>query len=272
MENNNQGPRLDEISQVEDQENTYAEEAPLAAGDEVADIEPEESVEESAEESVGDEAEAEVEAEAEAEAEADVVTLEKKKSPEERKRAMISSFYDYAEIFAIAIIAVIILFSFCLRLCRVDGHSMRNTLTDGERIIAYDIFYEPKQGDIVVFHLVNDTFHRPLVKRVIATEGQKVEINYTDKKIYVDGVLYADENAYIEGGEYIIKSDADTKYMISENGKLYYRAIVPEGCVFVLGDNRNNSTDSRSVNVGFIDEDSILGKAFIRLDPFTVFN
>ena len=189
-----------------------------------------------------------------------------------KKLAFASSLYDYAEIFALSIIAVIVVFSFCIRLCRVDGHSMRQTLEDGERIIASDIFYTPKQGDIVVFHLVNDSFKRPLVKRVIATEGQSVEINFTDKKIYVDGVLYEDEHAYYDGGRYVLKVDFDTSHMTNEDGKVYYRATVPEGKIFVLGDNRNNSTDSRCVSVGFVDEDCVLGKAVLRLDPFTIFD
>lgn len=189
-----------------------------------------------------------------------------------RKLAFLSSLYDFAEIFALSIIAVILVFSFCIRLCRVDGHSMRQTLEDGERIIAHDIFYTPKQGDIVVFHLVNDNFKRPLVKRVIAVEGQSVEINFTDKTIYVDGVLYEDEHAYYDSGRYVIKVDFDKSCMSGEDGKVYYRTTVPKGKIFVLGDNRNNSTDSRSVTVGFIDEDCVLGKAILRLKPFTIFD
>ncbi len=241
MENNNLDPRLENQSQdgnqeITDTEKLNTEDSPEEIVDAAEETEPEQ------------------------------------KPKGNRARSVISSLYDYAEIFALSIVAVIIVFSFCLRLCRVDGHSMQTTLYDGEKIIAHDIFYTPKQGDIVVFHLVNDSFRRPLVKRVIATGGQTVEINFTDKIIKVDGVIYSDEHAYIEGGEYEIKLDFDSSNIQSSGGKLYYRATVPEGKLFVLGDNRNNSTDSRSVHVGFVDEDCVLGKAILRLDPFTIFD
>ena len=274
MENNNLDLREDDFEPIEDQETTYAEGLSEAVENEIVEAD---ATPEAADEVIGESEEASTETTEEASTE--TTEEQSEEIPEElseearrgRRRAFLSGLYDYAEIFAASIIAVIVIFSFCFRLCQVDGHSMQNTLDHNERIIAYDLFYTPKQGDIIVFHLVNDTFHRPLVKRVIATEGQTVEINYTDKKIYVDGVLYEDKDAYIEGGSYLIKFDFDTSYMSHEDGKLYYRATVPEGKVFVLGDNRNNSTDSRSVYVSFVDEDCILGKAILRLDPFTVF-
>ena len=187
-----------------------------------------------------------------------------------KKPSVLSSIYDFVEIFAVAIIAVLLLFTFGLRLCRVDGGSMNNTLKNGERIISTNTFYTPKQGDIIVFHLSNEYYEEPLVKRVIATEGQTVYINFTTGVIKVDGVVYDDPHAFVSGGKYEIKAEFDQRHIYSKDGERYYCAAVPEGCVFVLGDNRNNSADSRSAKIGFVDTDTILGKAIIRLSPFTV--
>lgn len=179
----------------------------------------------------------------------------------------LSMFYEYVEVFAVSIIAVILIFTFSIRLCQVDGNSMNNTLKNEELIIATNLFYEPKQGDIIVFHLVNDSYQQPLVKRVIATAGQTVEINMKTGVIKVDGVVYEDEHAYLQGGKYSVMKDFDTRFYSQTTG--CYAATVPEGHVFVLGDNRNNSNDSRMRSVGFVDVDTILGKAIFRIAPFT---
>ena len=182
--------------------------------------------------------------------------------------SVLSAFYEYIEVFAVSIIAVILIFTFSIRLCQVDGNSMNNTLKNKELIIATNLFYEPKQGDIIVFHLVNESYKQPLVKRVIATEGQTVEINMKTGVIKVDGVVYEDEHAYLQGGKYSVMKDFDTRFYSPETG--CYAATVPEGHVFVLGDNRNNSNDSRMRSVSFVDVDTILGKAIIRIAPFTL--
>ncbi len=191
-------------------------------------------------------------------------------SPQKKSFRLACSIYDYVEVFALSIIAVIFVFSFCIRLCRVDGSSMNNTLMHKEQIIASDIFYTPMQGDIVVFHLSNESYHEPLVKRVIATGGQTVEINMTDGIITVDGEIYADEHAYISNGKYNIRLEFNDELIYFENGKTYFRATVPEGKIFVLGDNRNGSSDSRSERIGFVDVDCVLGKAILRLKPFSI--
>ena len=183
--------------------------------------------------------------------------------------SIVSAIYDYAEIFAISIVAVIFLFSFGIRLCRVDGSSMNQTLKNDEPLIAANFFYTPKQGDIVVFHLVNNSYHEPLVKRVIALEGQTVEIDMTNNQITVDAKVYADEHAYLSGGAYE-RYEFDKQYIFKDGERTVFRATVPEGKIFVLGDNRNDSSDSRSVRVGFVDKRSVLGRAVLRLSPFAI--
>ncbi len=183
---------------------------------------------------------------------------------------ILSAIYDYAEIFAISIVAVLLLFTFGVRLCRVNGSSMNQTLNHNEMIVASNFFYTPKQGDIIVFHLSNDYYKEPLVKRVIATGGQTVEINLTTGVLKVDGEVYADEHAYLSGGEYDLDIRYNKNYMYQANGNTYFVAKVPEGKLFVMGDNRNGSSDSRTSRVGFIDVDTVLGKAVLRISPFTI--
>lgn len=185
----------------------------------------------------------------------------------------LKSLFDYVEIFAFSVLAVLLIFTFCFRLCKVDGQSMNHTLEHGEMLITTNLFYEPQQGDIIVFHLSNDYFRQPLVKRVIATEGQRVEINFSTGVVSVDGVILREDYIYVDGGQYDIRYEFDKQYLVTaEDGSVSFIATVPEGKVFAMGDNRNHSTDSRAVSVGFVDENCILGKALVRISPFSLFN
>lgn len=132
---------------------------------------------------------------------------------------------------------------------------MLPTLHDKDVMILRSIGYHPKQGDIVV--LTKDFGHyqdSPIVKRVIAVGGQSVRIDYAESKVYVDGVAL-DEPYTLDN--YLIEPHSST-YSITE-------MVVPEGSVFVLGDNRNNSSDSRHVELGAIDERYIIGKTVLTL-------
>ncbi|MBQ9131192.1 MAG: signal peptidase I [Clostridia bacterium] len=196
-------------------------------------------------------------------------------TPESFGSKLASTLFDAMEMFALAVFAVVLIFTFGFRLCRVDGESMENTLYNGEMLLISSIAYTPKQDDVIVFHMTKPEvgLEKPLVKRVVATGGQKVVINFRKCEITVDGVKYEDSHMILKD-----INDREIGYYYNTADHHYdpttgiFSAVVPEGCVFVLGDNRNNSRDGRDTDVGFIDERVILGKVILRFSPFTIFS
>lgn len=161
--------------------------------------------------------------------------------------------YEWAQALVCSVLAVVLLFTFVIRLIGVDGHSMVPTLQDGDRLLVLNAMLDNdyEYGDIVV--LRKDTFlEEPIVKRVIATEGQTVDIDFVSGAVYVDGELleedYINEPTYVEEG---------TEFPLT----------VPEGSIFVMGDNRNHSSDSRSSDLGTVDTRYVIGKAVFLLFP-----
>ncbi len=175
-------------------------------------------------------------------------------APEKEKKRE-SDLFDWLQCIVTALVACVMIFVFLGRTVGVVGSSMVPTLEQGDRLIISKLFYTPKQGDIVV--LQKDSFaDYPLIKRVIATEGQTVDIDFDAGIVYVDGVAL-DEPYTAEPT--VTREDFDEP------------VTVPEGCIFVMGDNRNRSTDSRTDSIGCVDTRLIMGKALLRLTPLSKF-
>ncbi len=195
----------------------------------------------------------------------------------EEKQSAVAEIFDYYELCILSLCTVIVLFSFFIRLCRVDGQSMEDTLKNNEMLLVSDIFYTPSRGDIIVFHQTGNqnrtdsetysfSLNEPVVKRVIATEGEWIDIKHTNGQLTVT----------------IYDSNMENPQVLEENYAKYfgspladptgatvhdYPLQVPEGYVFVMGDNRWHSSDSRARFIGLVDTRRILGHALMRITP-----
>ena len=147
----------------------------------------------------------------------------------------------------------------------VVGTSMVPTLHNKDLLIVSQFMYTPKAGDIIVCQSETYGLETPLVKRIIATGGQKVSIDYKNWTVTVDGVTLNED--YINRPT---ASETDQPIM-KPSDWLPSEFTVPEGYLFVMGDNRNGSTDSRSSSVGFIDERYVMGKVAVKIFPFKDF-
>lgn len=172
------------------------------------------------------------------------------------KRAL-HAIFDVIESFAFSAIAVLIICAFFFRVTTVDGPSMEDTLHNGESLLVSRAFYTPEPGDVIVLHQPTENYPNPIVKRVIAVGGQTVDIDFNSWTVTVDGVKIEED---------YIKLTNDQR--ITSN--LTYPLYVPEGYIFVMGDNRNHSADSRLAEIGLIDTRSVLGKVIFRIFPFSV--
>jgi len=188
----------------------------------------------------------------------DVVVLKNdtRKKQENKKQAYVA-VYDLISVVMSSFVIIALLFTFAFRLVGVKGSSMTNTLNDGDWLLTYQK-ESYVHGDIVVITGPND-FNEPLIKRVIATGGETVNIDYSTSTVYVNGK--AIDEPYIRDN-FILQNLDDIKFPYT----------VPEGFLFCMGDNRNGSTDSRSNLIGPIDERYVLGKAFVRVLPLGDFN
>jgi signal peptidase I len=183
-----------------------------------------------------------------AEIETGAAEIETETAPKtDRSEVMRLEILDWIQCVVSTLVAVIIIFIFVGREIGVDGHSMNNTLHHMDKVLITDVFYKPKYGDIVIIH-VDKYDEVPLVKRVIATAGQTVDIDFDAHTVTVDGTVL--NEPYIR---------EPTSRPIDFIGPV----TVPEGCIFVMGDNRNASNDSRDAQVGFIDTRNVLGKVHL---------
>lgn len=148
----------------------------------------------------------------------------------------------------------VLLFTFVARVIVVSGPSMQNTLFGGDLVLVWSLGYTPKQGDVVV--LTQESYQEDsIVKRVIALEGQTVDIDYYTGTVYVDGKPLKED--YIK-----------EEMLVPSYGEGVNHVTVPEGCIFVMGDNRNHSADSRLPLIGIVDERCVIGRGVAVVFPF----
>lgn len=189
-------------------------------------------------------------------------TADENGKKEKKKKSLGQEILEWVEAIALAVIVALFIRGFIFTVVRVDGQSMDYTLAENDRLIVWRLGYTPTQGDVVIFtpdvpenentNMFNQVYW---VKRVIATGGQHVDIDYAANAIYVDGVKL--DEPYLH------------EPMVSPGYVDYYSIDVPEGQVFLMGDNRNHSRDCREI--GPADQDDVVGKAILRFWPLKSF-
>lgn len=162
---------------------------------------------------------------------------------------------EWYEALISAVVILVLAFSFVFRIIQVEGESMERTLYQGQKLVVWGAGYTPARGDVVIVDSYT-SYGRPLVKRVIALGGDSVDIDFETGVVQVNGEVL--DEPYLSEPTWL---SYDVEFPIT----------VPEGTVFLMGDNRNNSLDSRSSKVGCIDERDILGKVLLRFLPFEDF-
>ena len=163
--------------------------------------------------------------------------------------------YDWVYSLIIALIICVIVFAFFIRVVDVVGTSMNPTLNNNDKMLVSGLFYKPSVGDVVVFKKNEYDPDKALVKRVVAVEGQEINIDFEKGIVYINGQPIVED--------YILEPTMNKLDFIGPK-------TVPEGCVFVMGDNRNASVGSRKAEIGMVDTRLILGKAYFVIYPLSV--
>ena len=176
------------------------------------------------------------------------------RSPEEPEASAGLDLYLNVRVLVSMMAVFVLLFTFVARIIVVSGPSMENTLLGGDLIVVWSLGYTPKQGDIVV--LTQESYQEDsIVKRIIAVGGQRVDIDYSSGTVYVDDVP--------------LKEDyTREKMQMPSYGEGINHVTVPEGCIFVMGDNRNRSADSRHPDIGIVDARCVIGRGVAIVFPF----
>lgn len=187
---------------------------------------------------------------------------------EKSKTTLLESAYDLMDNLIVALLAVTVIFSFFFRLVGVDGASMNDTLADKDRLVLQTAFYTPDHGDIVVIYQESQP-EEPLIKRVIATAGDSLRLDVENNAVYLK---LAGENEWklLDESDYVHYPLGWGIGWTDESG-IENEVTVPDGCLFVMGDHRNNSRDSRYESIGFVPVEDVIGRAIFRVYPLSDF-